>query len=243
MPGRKATALRPKGQNGSKGGKGHTGEGEMEDIILLGFGGHAKSVIDCIERQGKYRIIGFLDKEERGKISYRGYEVVGEDDDLPRFYDQGIRNAFVTVGFLGQSTVRNRLYDKLKQIGFRLPNIIDPSAVVAGDAVLGEGNFIGKLVMLNADVKIGSMCIINSGAMIEHECRVGDFSHVSVGTVLCGEVTVGRETFVGAGSTLIQGITVGDHCIVAAGTTLRKNVKDYEMAYEMNARRTRSLMQ
>lgn len=213
----------------------------MEDIILLGFGGHAKSVIDCIERQGKYRIVGFLDKEERGKICYRGYEVIGGDDDLEKFYQQGITNAFVTVGFMGHSTVRNRLYDRLKRTGFKLPNIIDPSAVVADDVVLGEGNFVGKLAMLNSDARIGSMCIINSGAMIEHECRVGDFSHISVGTVLCGGVTVGSETFVGAGSTLIQGITVGDGCIIAAGTTLRKAVKNHEMAYEMNTRRTRSL--
>lgn len=213
----------------------------MEDIILLGFGGHAKSVIDCIERQGRYRIVGFLDKEERGKVRYRDYEVIGQDDDLDQFYRQGIANAFVTVGFLGQSMVRNRLYDRLKQAGFHLPNIIDPSAVIAEDAALGEGNFIGKLAMLNADVKIGNMCIINSGALIEHECQVGDFSHISVGAILCGGVTVGRNTFVGAGSTLIQGITVGDGCIVAAGTTLRKSTKDHEMAYEMNTKRTRSL--
>lgn len=213
----------------------------MEDIILLGAGGHAKSVVDCIERQGEYRIVGFLDKEERGKACCKEYEVIGGDDDLPKFYEQGIRNAFVTVGFLGRSTVRDRLYDRLKQIGFQLPNIIDPSAVVAGDVELGEGNFIGKLAMLNADVKIGSMCIINSGALIEHECQVGDFSHISVGTVLCGGVTVGRNTFVGAGSTLIQGITVGDKCIVAAGVTLRKSIRDHEMVYEMNTKRTRSL--
>lgn len=213
----------------------------MEDIILLGLGGHAKSVVDCIERQGMYRIVGFLDKEERGKVCYKGYEVIGGDDDLDHFYRQGIVNAFVTVGFLGQSKVRNRLYHKLKETGFRLPNIIDPSAVLADDAALGEGNFVGKLAMINADAKIGNMCIINSGAMIEHECRVGDFSHVSVGTVLCGGVTVGQETFVGAGSTLIQGVTIGDGCIVAAGTTLRKSVKDHEMAYEMCTRRTRNL--
>ena len=213
----------------------------MEDIILLGLGGHAKSVIDCIERQEKYRIIGFLDKEERDKVCYKGYKVIGNDDDLDCFYRQGVMNAFVTVGFLGQSKVRNRLYDRLKHIGFSLPNIIDPSAVLAGDAVLGEGNFVGKLAMINADARIGNMCIINSSAMIEHECRVGDFSHVSVGTVLCGGVTVGQETFVGAGSTLIQGISVGDGCIVAAGTTLRKSVKNHEMVYEMCTRRTRNL--
>ncbi len=213
----------------------------MEDIILLGAGGHAKSVIDCIERQGKYRVVGFLDKEECGKVCYRGYEVIGDDDDLSRFYEQGVRNAFVTVGFLGRSTVRNRLYDRLKEIGYRLPNIIDPSAVVAEDAALGEGTFVGKLAMINADAKIGSMCIINSGALIEHECRVGDFSHISVGTVLCGGVAVGRSTFVGAGSTLIQGVTVGDGCIVAAGVTLRKSIGEQELAYEMSTKRTRSL--
>lgn len=213
----------------------------MEDIILLGMGGHAKSVIDCIERQGKYRIAGFLDKEDRGKVSYRGYEVIGNDDDLSRLYDEGIENACVTVGFMGNSIVRNCLYERLKEIGYRLPNIIDPSAVLAADAALGEGNFIGKLAMVNADAKIGSMCIINSGAMIEHECRVGDFSHISVGTVLCGGVTVGKNTFVGAGATLIQGIVVGDGCIVAAGVTLRKNVGDQELAYEAGAKRTRSL--
>ena len=42
----------------------------MEDIILLGFGGHAKSVIDCLDLQGKYRIDGFMDKEESGNICY-----------------------------------------------------------------------------------------------------------------------------------------------------------------------------
>lgn len=213
----------------------------MEKIILLGFGGHAKSVIDCIERQGHYNIVGFLDKKERGNICYRGYEVIGEDDDLDKLYGQGIRNAFVTVGFLGQSFVRDCLYEKLKQIGFHLPNVIDPSAVVAGDAVMGEGNFIGKLAILNADTKIGNMCIINSGAKIEHECQIGDFSHISVGTILCGQVTVGQRAFVGAGSTLIQGITVGDDSIIAAGVTIRKSVQNCELVYEVSNRRTRSL--
>lgn len=211
----------------------------MEEIILLGFGGHAKSVIDCIERQREYKIAGFLERKGYEDICYKGYKVIGEDDDLEKIYRQGIRNAFVTIGFLGQSDVRDRLYERLKQIGFHIPNVIDSSAVVAGDVIMGEGNFVGKLAMLNADVKIGNMCIINSGAMIEHECRVGDFSHISVGTVLCGQVTVGKRSFVGAGSIVIQGVNVGDESIIAAGTTIRKDVQCNELAYEKRAGRTR----
>ncbi|MBO5207807.1 MAG: acetyltransferase [Lachnospiraceae bacterium] len=208
----------------------------MEDIILLGFGGHAKSVIDCIERQGKYHIVGFLDKESRSDVSYKGYHVIGEDDDLEKLYQQGLRHAFVTIGFLGGSTVRNSIYDELKRIGYQLPNIVDPSAVIAEDVVLGEGNFIGKLAMVNADAKLGNMCIINSGALVEHECCVEDFTHVAVKAVLCGNVKVGSNTLIGAGATVIQGITIGNKCIVAAGTTVRKNLEDGRIVCEKRYR-------
>ena len=45
----------------------------MEDIILVGFGGHAKSVINSIEKAGQYIIIGYTDmepnKEYRGNVA------------------------------------------------------------------------------------------------------------------------------------------------------------------------------
>lgn len=36
----------------------------MKDIILIGFGGHAKSVIDSIEGLGEYNIVGYTDVNE-----------------------------------------------------------------------------------------------------------------------------------------------------------------------------------
>lgn len=201
----------------------------MEDIILLGFGGHAKSVVDCIERQGLYRIVGFLDKKDKADNRYKGYHMIGEDAQLAEFYAGGIRKAFVTVGFLGRSQIRNALYEQLKKIGYSLPNIIDPSAIIAEDAKLGEGNFVGKRAIINADAKIGNMCIVNSGAIIEHECQVQDFTHIAVGTVLCGNVSVGCNTLVGAGATIIQGKEIGNQCVVAAGAVIRKDVSDGEI--------------
>lgn len=54
----------------------------MEDIILLGLGGHARSVVDSIEQVGKYNIIGFLDTEEMQGKRFRDYMVLGTDDKL-----------------------------------------------------------------------------------------------------------------------------------------------------------------
>lgn len=85
-----------------------------------------------------------------------------------------------------------------------LPNIVDPSAVIADDAVMGEGIFVGKRAVVNAAAHIGDLCIINTGAIVEHDCDVGNYSHISVGSVLCGGVRVGQRTLIGANATVIQ---------------------------------------
>lgn len=198
----------------------------MEKIILLGMGGHAHSVVDSIEREGHYHIAGFLDPEAPESGCYKEYKVLGNDDALAECYKQGIRHAFIAVGYMGTGKVREHLYEKVKQAGYHLPNIIDPSAVVANDARLGEGVFVGKNAVLNAGAEIGNMCIINTGAIIEHDCTIDEFSHISVGSVLCGMVKVGRSSFVGANATVIQGRAIGDGCIVGAGAVVRIDMED-----------------
>lgn len=196
----------------------------MEDILMLGIGGHAHSVVDSIEQGGKYSIVGFLDKAEKKGERFRDYRVLDTDDALSKYYNSGIRNAFIAVGYMGKNGIRSRLYYQLKRIGYTLPNIIDNSAIIASDLSLEDGIFVGKKAVINANVQIEKMCIINTGAIIEHDCKVGAFSHISVGSILCGNVCVGKETFVGANAVVIQGKSVGDACIIGAGTTVVKNV-------------------
>lgn len=196
-------------------------EEDMEDIILLGSGGHAHSVVDSIEENGNFRIYGFLDAEKNAGAQYRGYRVLGTDALLEEYFKQGIRKAFITVGYMGKGNIRNRLYKRLKEIGYSLPNIIDKTSVIARDVVLGEGIFVGKRVVINSASKIEDMCIINTGAIVEHDCTVEAFSHISVGSVLCGGVKIGKATFIGANATVIQGKCVENNCIIGAGITVR----------------------
>lgn len=203
----------------------------MEEIILLGIGGHAHSVVDSIEQSGKYRIIGFLDIEERKGLQYKEYKVIGTDDMLEQYFRQGVRNAFVTVGYMGHGSVRKNLYFELKRIGYQIPNIIDNTAVLAKNIIYGEGNFIGKQAIVNAGAQIGDMCILNSGSVVEHDCKVGSFSHLAVGSVLCGGARIGEETFVGANAVVIQEISVGSKAIIGAGTIITRDVSDEIIKY------------
>lgn len=203
----------------------------MEDIVLLGIGGHAHSIVDSIEQKKQYNIVGFLDITERQSEIYRNYKVIGTDDRLQELYDRGVRNAFISVGYIRNGTIRCNLYEKIKEIGYQVPNIIDNTSIIASDVQLGEGIFVGKKVVINANSSIQDMCIINTGAIIEHDCRIKKYTHIAVGTVLCGKVSIGEECLIGANSTIIQGLTIGKHTIIGAGTVVTHNVNDNMIKY------------
>lgn len=203
----------------------------MEDIILLGLGGHAHSVVDSIERGEKYNIVGFLDIEEMQGKQYKDYHVLDTDDALQKYFDRGLRNAFVTIGFMGHGIVRNRLYQRLKDIGYIIPNIIDKTAVISENVKLEEGIFVGKKAVINGNTIIEKMCIINTGAIVEHDCKINSFSHIAVGSVLCGGVIIGKQTLIGANATVIQDIKIGSNVIVGAGTLVRKDISDNMFLY------------
>lgn len=201
----------------------------MEDIILVGFGGHAKSVVDTIEKEGSYHIIGFTDPMPNRE--YKGYHCLGNDNVLEEYFAKGIKYAFITLGYMGRGKDRDVLYKKLKKIGYQLPAIIDSSAVLAEDVKIGEGTFVGKSAVINAAAAIGKMCIINTGAVVEHENQIGDFTHVSVNSTLCGNVSVSGHCFIGANATVIQNKKIGEKSVIGAGSIVLRDVLPEEVVY------------
>ena len=197
-------------------------------LLLLGGGGHCRSVADCALSSGLFDNIGIVDFVE---ASCLGISTVGTDDDLQKLHDEGWTDAFVTVGSIGDTVLRRKLYKKIKDAGFKVPVIADPSAVIARGTSIGEGSFIGKRVVVNSGVSAGDCCIINTGAVVEHDCAIGSFAHLGPGSVLCGEVKVGEDSHVGAGSTVIQQVCIGKGVLVGAGSVVTKDLPDGVKAY------------
>ena len=121
----------------------------MEKIVILGNGGHAKSLVDIIEREKRYEIAGYVVNENNSEMPDVKYPRLGGDAQLEQIFQSGITNAAVGVGYMGNSGLREKLWEQLKQIGFSLPVICDPSAVLAGNVKIGEGSFIGNGSIVN----------------------------------------------------------------------------------------------
>lgn len=203
----------------------------MEKLVLIGGGGHCKSVLDSAIRSKKYKEIVITDPSLPAGTSILGCSVVGNDSILPDLITDGFTSAFITVGSITETEIRKKLMTMIGTLGFELVTIIDPSAIISEYSTIGGGSFVGKGVIVNADVNIGENCILNSGCIIEHDCFVDSFSHISVGTVLCGNVRIGKESFIGAGSTVIQGKRIGNNSIVGANSVVLTDVGDNMKVY------------
>ena len=197
-------------------------------ILLIGGGGHCKSVLDSLLELNEYAEIGIVDKKENLGKSVMGVPVVGCDDDLPALFRDGYRYAFVTVG---NPTLRIKLFNLLREIGYEIPVIIDDSAKVSKHAIIEQGVFVGKKSIINAGAIIQKGAIINSGSIVEHDCQIGTFSHIAPGAVLGGEVVAGENSHVGSNATVKQQIHIGSYSIFGMGSVVLNDIDSKTMAY------------
>lgn len=177
----------------------------MKPLILVGGGGHCKSVIDVAESSG-FNILGILDRSEEVGKKVLGYDVIGTDDDMAKYVDQA--EFIVTVGQIKSPDLRIKLHKMLEQVGAKLATIVAPTAHVSKYAQLGAGTVVMHQAVVNADAKIGEGCIINTFANIEHDVVIGDYCHISTGAMVNGGSTVAYGPFVGSQSAINQCVKI-----------------------------------
>ncbi|MCA9401180.1 MAG: acetyltransferase [Candidatus Omnitrophica bacterium] len=193
-------------------------------MIILGGGGHAKVVLDALNYSEDVSVRGIIDNNlPKGEKLY-GIPVIGSDEELEKFYDEGIEWIFIGIGFITDSQEQQRRVEMLESIGFQFPMIMHPTAVVAEDVDIDEGTFVAPSVTINPGTRIGAHCIINTGVTIDHDCAIGDFVHLSPGVTLSGGVYVEDHSFIGVGSNVAHGVNIGSNVIVGAGSTVIKDI-------------------
>ena len=192
----------------------------MNKIILIGGGGHCKSVIDVIEQEARFKIAGIIDKPELLGSKILGYPVIGSDFDLESLAKK-YQNALVTVGHIKSALVRIKLYDLAIKAGFTLPSIVSPNAYISKHSKIGNGTVIMGNVIVNANSSIGDNCIINSKALIEHDCLISSHCHISTNAIINGGVTIGSKSFIGSNVTTKNNIIIKENSFIKAGSLVK----------------------
>jgi sugar O-acyltransferase (sialic acid O-acetyltransferase NeuD family) len=210
------------------------------NIILIGSSGHAKVIIDIVQKERQHTIVGLVDKDQPLEGEVNGVPVLGSDSDLPRLskkfsFDHGILCVY-------DNFTRQQIRDKVVNLlpNFHFVTAIHPKACISKFVRIGAGTVVMGGVTINSNCQIGEHCVLNSNSSIDHDCVMDNFSSIGPGVNLGGNVTIGAVSYVGIGSAVSHNVTIGEHSVIGGLSFVNKDVGDRELGYLSPYRRVRS---
>lgn len=189
---------------------------QMRRLLVVGAGGHGRSVAEAVFAAGIYDVLGFVDDAAPGIVQVGGYPVLGTTDDLSAYRT----NADIAIVAVGNNTLRETLCNKLLAVGFELATVVHPRAIVSPSAMVGPGSAIMAGAILGSESRLGLGVILNCGAVVDHDAQVHDYGHLGVNSCMSGGSVLGRRAWMQAGSALGYGVKVGDGVILQAGKAM-----------------------
>lgn len=208
----------------------------MDKILIIGASGHAKVIIDIIEKEGKYEIFGLLDSYKKEGNYLYNYKILGTEKDLPEL----IKNHDITGGIIaiGDNYTRMKIYLDISSMvkNFNFINAIHPSSVIGKNVVIQEGTVIMPGVIINSDTKLGKQCIVNTNSSIGHDCIIKDFTSIAPGVTLAGGVKVAECTAISLGASVLEMVKIGKHTVIGASALVNRNIGSYKKAFGVPAK-------
>lgn len=185
--------------------------------MVVGAGGHGRSVAEAAMLGGSWQEIVFVDDAFAQQKSSGRWPIVSDTAHLHTVVSAG-DNAVVAIG--NQAT-RMRLFQRLADLKAMLVTVIHPNAWVSADAAVGAGTTIMAGAVVGTHATVGCGSIINANATVDHDVCLGEFAHLGVGVSLAGGVVVGDRAWLQAGVSAGYHVKVLPDSVIESGAALK----------------------
>jgi sugar O-acyltransferase (sialic acid O-acetyltransferase NeuD family) len=200
-------------------------------ILIIGGGIQASYVIDIIEENDFYNIIGIIDsKAEIGTMVY-GYKVIGRQENIKELCEQyEVGNIVIAIG---DNYSRFKVYEQINSLvpNIKYPSIIHKSVIISNKAQVGIGVVIMAGVIINCNAIIYSFVFLATGCQIEHDCKIHPFSSVSANSTLGGFVRLGIFSAITLNCTIFDRVAIGKNTVIGSASLVTKDIGDNELWY------------
>ncbi|WP_418603861.1 acetyltransferase [Hwangdonia sp.] len=201
------------------------------NIVIIGASGHAKVIIDIIEKLNQYTIVGLIDSFKPIGTKLFNYKIIGRKEHIPELKKTHNFNKGIIA--IGDNWARKKNHEKITTIdpGFEFISAIHPNAVIGKNVNIGKGTVILAGVIINSDATVGEFCIINTKASLGHDSEIKKYSSLGPNATVGGHVSIKTCTYIAMSATIIQSIKIGKHSIVGSGALIVRDVPDFSMVY------------
>lgn len=192
----------------------------MKHLLIVGAGGHGRSVAEAASLTGGFALAGFVDDRAEVMLAADGWPpVLGPASSLSAY--RGKADAAIVA--IGNNNAREALCQALVDAQFELVTIVHPRAFVSPSAIVGAGSAIMAGAIVGTEAVLGTGAIVNCGAVVDHHCRVEDFGHLGVNAAMAGGSVLGRGAWMQAGAVLGYRVQVAAREVLRPGQAMCAN--------------------
>lgn len=188
-------------------------------LLILGAGGHGKSVAEAALLSGDWEKIVFIDDRWPKIKNIFNFPVISNIKKI----DQLKLSVHGAIAAAGNNTLREKWQSAIINANLLLISVIHPSAFVSKSAHIGPGSAIMAQAMIGVDARLGTGTIINANTTLDHDAYVGDFAHLGIGVQIAGGVRVGARAWLQAGCCAGYCVDIPAGQLVPPGTALIAN--------------------
>lgn len=185
-------------------------------LMVVGAGGHGRSVAEAAELSAQFQVVGFLDDSLSDGEIVLGVPVLGSVASMANH----IGAAAQAIVAIGHNVIRERLMQQLIESGFEWATVVHPQAIVSPSAVLGAGSAVMASAVVGTEASLGIGSIVNCGAVVDHHAIVEDFGHLGVNASMAGGTLLGRGAWMQAGAALGYGVKIPSGVTVSPGEVI-----------------------
>ncbi|QBA64954.1 acetyltransferase [Muriicola soli] len=203
----------------------------MKNVVIFGASGHGSVVMDCIEKEGKYKIVGFIDSIKKKGHLHNGYQILGTELDLPYIRDKYY--VFGGIVAIGDNWTRKVIVNKISKLspGFKFISTIHPFTSIGKNVTIGNGVVVAPGVVINANSSIRNHCILNTYSSLDHDSVLQEFSSLAPRVCTGGNFKLGKYSAVCLGSYVIENVSIDEHSVIGAGSLVLKDVGKNVVVY------------
>lgn len=193
--------------------------------VIIGAGTYGEVYLTYLQEAG-VDVVGFLDDNPKyANQIVRDIPVLGPISKLDTLMtSDGIEAIYCP---LGDNKLRVKFLTKAKNLGYKTPCFIHPSAIISSHVTIGDGVYILLGTTIMPHTIIEDYVMISMGVHLAHHCVLEEGVFLSTGCNFGASIHAHKYAYCGISSTIMTGIhELGEDCLIGAGAVVIRDVPE-----------------
>ena len=196
-----------------------------QNIVIIGAGEQAQLAYEYFTHDSVHGVVAFaVEREFRDTDTLMDLPVI-DFETMEDEYDPKIFQTHVAISSTKLNRARERLFNLVKNKGYKCASYISSRAFVWHNVEIGENAFILEHNTIQPFCKVGDNVVLWSGNHIGHRSVIGNHCFISSHVVISGFCHIGDYTFMGVNSSVANNTDVAEDNFIAMGAQITKPTK------------------